>query len=233
MPDHRLRADIVPLFSDLVSRADADIHLPAAALAIARLRYPEMDVAFYLAELAEIGRDACLMVSRYPEADPIAVLNVLLFEEHGFEGDRENYYDPRNSFLNDVLERRRGIPITLALLYMEAGRAAGVEFRGVGFPGHFLVCHPASGRYVDVFNQGRLLDRAAFLDLLRRQGVGPEGWRDDFLQPVGRSQMLARMLNNLRRHYAQEADQNSLAVLEAMSQALESARSEGVAPMVQ
>ncbi|MBI5504305.1 MAG: hypothetical protein HY899_05865 [Deltaproteobacteria bacterium] len=220
------------MFSDLVSRADADINLPAAALAIARLRYPDLDVGMYLDEMAEIGRDAHMMVSRYSESDPLAVLNVLLFEEQGFDGDRENYYDPRNSLLNDVLDRRRGIPITLALVYIEAGRAAGVEIRGVGFPGHFLVCHPVTGRYVDVFNQGRLLDRVAFLDLLRRQGVGPEGWRDDFLQPVGNAQMLARMLNNLRRHYAQQADQPALEILGSMSQALQFAREPGIVSMI-
>lgn len=232
MPGRSFPTDIVPLFSDLVSRADADIHLPAAAMAIARLRYPDLDVALYLGEIDAIGRGARGMLAQFSEDDPIAVLNVLLFEEEGFDGDRENYYDPRNLFLNDVLDRRRGIPITLALLYIAAGRSAGVDVCGVGFPGHFLVCHPATGRYVDVYNQGRLLDRAAFLDLLRRQGVGPEGWREEFLQPVGNAQILARMLNNLRRHYAQQADQGALSILGSMLQVLELAREDGVVTMV-
>ncbi len=201
-------------------------------MAIARLRYPDLDLGLYLEEIAGIGREACLMISRRPESDPIAALNLLLFEEQGFDGDRDNYYDPRNSFLNDVLERRRGIPITLALIYMDVGHAAGVETCGVGFPGHFLVCHSATGRYIDVYNRGRLLDRAAFLDLLRRQGVGPEGWRDDFLRPVGNAQVLARMLNNLRRHYAQQADEGALAMLGSMLEALDLAREPGVVSMI-
>lgn len=233
MRDYRTASDNVAMFSDLVCRADGDIRLPAAALTIARLRYPELDVDAYLQEVADIGREARLMISRFPHSDPVAVLNVLLFEEEGFDGDRDNYYDPRNIFLNDVLDRRKGIPITLALVYLEAGRAAGVDLCGVAFPGHFLVSHAPTGRYIDVFNLGRLLDRPAFLDLLRRQGIGAEEWRDDFLRPVGNAQILSRILNNLRRHYAQQADQEALSVLGSMSQALAFAGSRGAGSMIQ
>lgn len=218
------RPDTVSLFVDLVSRADQDIHLPAAALAIARIAYPDLDMDFWLDEVTALRQDARVAVDRARHHDPIDALFEVVFDDHGFDGDRQNYYDPRNSFLNDVLERRRGIPITLALVLLEAAEGAGVPMVGVGFPGHFLVCHVPTERYFDVFRRGLLLDRGGFLELLRRQGLSPDAWRDEFLAPVGRAQMLARMLNNLRRHYTQTGNETALATVVAMSHALEVAR---------
>ena len=227
------REDAVTLFVDLVSRADRDIHLPAAALAIARIAYPNLDMDYWLDEIAELRQDARIAVDRYPHADPVDSLLEVIFEDHGFDGDRENYYDPRNSFLNDVLERRRGIPITLALVLLEAAQGAGVPLLGVGFPGHFLVCHPPTHRYFDVYRRGLVLDRNGLLELLRRQGLGPDAWRDEFLEPVSRAQMLARMLNNLRRHYTQTGNDSALAAVVSMSHGLEVAREPGSASLVQ
>lgn len=226
------REDAVDLFVDLVSRADRDIHLPAAALAIARIAYPDLDMDTWLREVAGLRRDAGLAAERHPRDPVAAVLNVV-FEDYAFDGDRSNYYDPRNSFLNDVLERRRGIPITLAVVVLEAAEGAGVPMSGVGFPGHFLVCHPPTDRYFDVFRRGIVLDRPGLLELLRRQGLGPDAWRDDFLAPAGRTQMLARMLNNLRRHYSQVRNENALATVIAMSHALEVARESAADHLVQ
>src|SRR6185369_2374099 len=127
-----------------------------------------------------LRQDARIAVDRSSHGDGIDTLLEVVFEDHGFDGDRENYYDPRNSYLNDVLERRRGIPITLALVVLEAAQGAGVSMVGVGFPGHFLVSHPPSRRYLDVFRRGLVLDRPALLELLRRQGLGPDSWRDEF-----------------------------------------------------
>lgn len=221
------REDTVRLFVDLVSRADEDIHLPAAALAIARIAYPDLDMDYWLQAVSELRHDARVAVERSPHSDRVESLLDVVFEQHGFDGDRENYYDPRNSFLNDVLERRRGIPITLSLVLLEAAQGAGVPLVGVGFPGHFLVCHPPSQRYLDVFRQGLVLDRVGLLELLRRQGLGPEAWRDEFLAPVSRAQMLARMLNNLRRHYSMTANETALDTVIAMSHGLELAREGG------
>lgn len=214
----------VSLFVDLVSRADQDIHLPAAALAIARVAYPDLDMDCWLDEIAVLRRDARAAVERGIHHDPVDALLEFVFEEQGFDGDRVNYYDPRNSFLNDVLERRRGIPITLATVLLEAADGAGIPMAGVGFPGHFLVTHPPSSRYFDVFRRGLVLDRTGFLELLRRQGLGADAWRDEFLAPVSRQQMLARMLNNLRRHYTQTGQEAPLAMVVAMSHGLEAAR---------
>jgi regulator of sirC expression with transglutaminase-like and TPR domain len=218
------REDTVRLFVDLVSRADEDIHLPAAALAIARIAYPDLNMDHWLDAVQELRQDARAAVDRYPRADPVETVLEVVFEDHGYDGDRENYYDPRNSFLNDVIERRRGIPITLSLVLLEAARGANVPLVGIGFPGHFLVCHPPSQRYLDVFRQGLVLDRVSLLELLRRQGLGPDAWRDDFLAPVTRSQMLSRMLNNLRRHYSQTGNESALNMVIGMSHGLELAR---------
>lgn len=227
------QTDAVNLFVDLVSRADHEIHLPAAALAIARIAYPDLDMDYWLGELVTLRRDALAAVGAAPDRDPVETLVAVVFDEHGFDGDRVNYYDPRNSYLNDVIERRRGIPITLATVLLEAADGAGVAMAGVSFPGHFLVCHPASGRYLDVFRRGLVLDRPALLELLRRQGLGPEAWQDEFLAPVGRTQMLSRMLNNLRRHYSQTGNETALATVVAMSHALEVARESAADTLVQ
>lgn len=221
------------LFSDLVSRADDDISLPAAALAIARIAYPALDMDHWLDEMESLREDARVAVSRQGRGRALETVFELLFDVLGFDGDRQNYYDPRNSFLNDVLERKKGIPITLALVTLETARAAGVPLVGVGFPGHFLVGHPPTGRYLDVFRRGLPVTRDGLLELLRRQGIGPNGWRDDFLAPVQKSQILARMLNNLRRHYAQTGNGSALDTVIAMSHGLEAARERGATSLVQ
>src|SRR5579863_3555712 len=124
-------------FAQLVQRDDQEINLAEAALAIARTEYPELDAA---AELARLDRLAAAL-DLSPRAAPlsnIAALNEYLFTQQGFSGNEEDYDDPRNSFLNEVLERRKGIPITLALVYTEVAQRRRLPVVGVGFPGHFL-----------------------------------------------------------------------------------------------
>lgn len=232
-PSMAAREDVVSLFVDLVSRADDAISLPAAALAIARVAYPDLDMDRWLDRMEMLRQDVRAAVAAAGRRDALDTVFGVVFGDHGFDGDRANYYDPRNSFLNDVLERKRGIPITLALVVLEAARAGGVPLVGVGFPGHFLVAHPPSRRYLDVYRRGLRVDQKGLQELLRRQGIGPDGWRDDFLAPVTKAQMLARMLNNLRRHYSQTGDGAALETVIAMSHALEAARERGAATLVQ
>ena len=127
-------------YANLVSGADEEINLAEGALLIASDEYVNLDIAAYLARLDQLA--ASLKRRLRPDispADTILALNRFLFEEQGFTGNAADYYDPRNSFLNEVLDRKCGIPITLAVVYVEIGRRIGLTVQGVSFPGHFLV----------------------------------------------------------------------------------------------
>ena len=130
--------DVRHRFQEVVRRPDERIDLAEAALLIAAQEYPELDVAAYLARFDEIG--ARLGQRVRDDSEPIAsVLGQFLFAELGFKGNEDDYYDPRNSFLNDVLDRRTGIPITLSTVCIEVARRAGLSVTGIGLPGHFLI----------------------------------------------------------------------------------------------
>src|SRR5207247_3635399 len=149
-------------FAALLDLPDGAIDLGHASLLIAREEYPELDVHGYLGRLDEMAREIRgRMKGTEGAKSQIAHLNRLLFEEMGFRGNREEYYDPRNSFLNDVLDRRIGIPITLSTVYLEVGRRIGCRLSGVAFPGHFLVRLVGRGAMPDVLseplNRGRIL----------------------------------------------------------------------------
>jgi regulator of sirC expression with transglutaminase-like and TPR domain len=191
-------------FSRLASSPDRDLATPA--LMIARLECPQLDPAPYLRQLDAMGAAArdrlvssgCLEDVRTTET-AVDVLNAYLFDEQGFSGNRDRYEDPSNSFLNEVLERRTGIPITLALVYMEVSRRAGIEIDGVNFPGHFLMrCAPM---ILDPFHRGARLSEHDCRRLLERH-VGEEAAFDPaLLAPATKQQMLTRMLLNLKRIY--------------------------------
>ncbi len=192
----------------------AGTSLAPAALLIARIEYPRLDVEAYLAKLDAMGELARQAVQRRVDrtADNsrlacIKAVNEYLFEELHFVGNREKYEDPRNSCLNEVLDRRTGIPITLCVVYMEVARRAGLHIDGVNFPGHFLVRCPevgsrgSSGLIIDPFHGGALLSEHDCRLLLQRQ-VGSEiAFSKSLLAPTTRLQILVRMLINLKRIY--------------------------------
>ena len=201
-------------FSRLAATPDRDLATPA--LMIARLECPYLDPAPYLAQLDVMGTTArdrlmtsgCLQGSRTSET-AVDVLNAYLFDEEGFTGNRDRYDDPSNSFLNEVLERRTGIPITLALVYMEVARRAGIQIEGVNFPGHFLMRYPPnrhdgaiiSDLILDPFHRGARLSEHDCRRLLERH-VGEEAAFDPaLLAPATKPQMLTRVLLNLKRIY--------------------------------
>jgi len=200
-----------------------DPDLAVAALMIARLEYPKLDAGPYLDRLDALGCEARLRVEAAsaggedlpPRVDPVRyarvmALNAYLFDELHFAGNDTHYEDPRNSCLNQVLDRRTGIPITLALIYMEVARRAGVDIEGVNFPGHFLLrCRAPRGMMnaddliIDAFHGGALLSEQ---DLVRRYGQSGEDGRDvpaRLLARAAKPQILARMLLNLQRTYVQ------------------------------
>ena len=204
-----------------------DPDLANAALMIARLEYPGLDARPYLEQLDTLGREARIRLSAAsrpsgdaPEGvDPVqyarvTALNEYLFTELRFIGNSVHYEDPRNSCLNEVLDRRTGIPITLALLYIEVARRAGLDVQGINFPGHFLLRCPA-GRgqpyakdlIIDAFHGGALLSADACQELLRRHQDPDDTPEDDdtlgarAFTRATKPQILARMLLNLKRIY--------------------------------
>lgn len=202
--------------------------LARGALAIARIAYPDLAPESALARLDAL---AAGVRPRLEAVAPVerraALLADYLFDECAYRGNRDDYYDPRNSFLNDVLERRTGIPITLALLLLEVGARVGVPLEGVGFPGHFLVRVVGSERaqLLDPFFGGRAIDHGELLDRLRAfdaAGGGPAGSHPQralaqALQSTGPLGILTRMLGNLLAIYRErEAHEEALATVELL-----------------
>ncbi len=184
---------------------DEKIDLVRAALTIARTEYPDLDTESYVARVDELAHRVEARITEVGDAaETIAGLNYVLFQEAGLRGNREDYYDPRNSFLNDVLDRGLGIPITLALVYMEVGRRLGFPLFGVGMPGHFLLKHyDIDGRetLIDCFNGGDILTAQDCQRRLDEIYSGQMTLRPEFLFAVSRRQILTRILNNLKAGY--------------------------------
>lgn len=183
--------------------------LAEAALLIAAEEYPALDVAAWLARLDALGARARERVPPRGDADQTAAaLTRLLVEDYGLRGNDADYYDPRNSFLNEVLERRLGIPLTLSLVYMEVGARAGVAVRGVGLPGHFVVRleRGETVRLLDPFNGGRPLDEADCRRLVERLGGGRLRFEPAHLRAVSARAILIRMLANLKGVYTALGD---------------------------
>jgi regulator of sirC expression with transglutaminase-like and TPR domain len=200
-------------------REDASIDLATAALAIARSEYPLLDSAYYLGRLECLSKRVRTRMRSNPTArETILLLNRVLFDEEGLRGNRDNYYDPRNSFLNDVLDRKLGIPITLSVVYMDVARRVGFPLAGTGMPGHFLLkhCDAMSGEtIIDPFNRGRIVSRADCRQLLKEIYSDRVEMRPFFLQAVSRRDVLTRILNNLRHiYFAQRNLQKGLTILE-------------------
>jgi regulator of sirC expression with transglutaminase-like and TPR domain len=184
-----------------IRQSDEAINLERAALYLALEEHPTLDVDIALAQLdrmADVVRDR-LPESRYP-LRVIKVINQYLYEELGFVGNRKNYYDPQNSHLNQVLERRLGIPITMALVYLAIAKRVDFPMIGIGMPGHFLIRPLVEDMdiYVDAFNGGEILFPQDCEALLQKLYQEPVALRPEFLQPVTNRQFLARMLGNLK-----------------------------------
>ncbi len=205
------------LFRREISKPEEAIPLAEAALLIAQQEYPSLDRSAYLAQLEELGRQA---KKRLRSEDPYRILETVshfLFREMSFRGNIEKYYDPRNSFLNDVLDRRLGIPITLSLVYMEVAGRLGLPLEGVGMPGHFLVKFrgPSNELFIDAFHQGVLLTAEECRQRWESVYEGNREFRAEFLASVSKRPILARMLNNLQEIYSRMGKaERALACLE-------------------
>ncbi len=196
---------------NLLIQPEVTLDLAAAALQIASEEYPELDAANYLARLDRLAERAAAQLSLSVEPDVIDSLdsiNRTLYREEGFSGNSDVYYDPRNSFLNEVLDRRTGIPITLSIIYMEVGRRLGLDIRGVGLPGHFLVkCVAASGEWlIDPFFGGKTVTEAECRQRLKRLHGEKFSFHRSFLDCVSKRQILGRLLANLKMIYLVQRD---------------------------
>jgi regulator of sirC expression with transglutaminase-like and TPR domain len=197
---------------DAADRPGPDLAAPA--FLIARVEYPRLDPGPYLDRLDAMGDEASLRIAaeagqEAPLPARLDALNRYLFRELEFKGNRDQYEDPRNSCLNNVIDRRTGIPISLSLVYIEVARRAGIRAEGINFPGHFLVralqdLHtddPDEGLIVDPFHEGALLDEDACRALLQRQMGEDVSWEPELLARATRRQILVRMLLNLKMLY--------------------------------
>ena len=209
-------------FAQAVRHRDAEIDLFSACLFIAAEEYPDLDAGRYLTKLDSF---AGMVRDRLPEPssvyDKLDALREVLFEIVGLRGNSGNFYDPRNSYVNQVLDRGLGIPITLSVIYREIAARVGVEMRGVGMPGHFLLVTGtgADEIFVDAYHSGGLLSRTECLALAMR-GKKPTGGTSlglsSRLLPVsGNRSTLRRLLTNLKLTHAKERDyKRSLAAAE-------------------
>ena len=196
----------------LCEAQDEEISLLDASLLIAMDEYPTLDVAAVRSQFAELAQAADLAAGGHSE--PLArlkSLNHFLFETHGFTGNFLDYYNPRNSYLNDVLERKTGIPISLAVIYIELGRSLGVDLSGVSFPGHFLVRVPVEGGLIiiDPFNRGKSIGADELKFRASGSGEIEAPSQDELFQmltPCDNKTVLIRMLNNLKSLYRGEKD---------------------------
>ncbi len=188
-------------FERVVQLPEHEIDLPEAALIIASDEYPDLDVSHYLHKLDAMASRLRphLPPGREPRAT-VELLNHLLYEEMEFSGNRENYYDPRNSYLNDVLDRRTGLPITLSIVYLALGRRLGLPLVGVGLPGNFIVkWQDRENRLlIDPFNKGEILDEFGVEALVRDTYHPSARFQAEWLNAVGSRYILVRLLNNLK-----------------------------------
>ena len=204
-----VRGGFQGMFEGMMARPDEDIDLARAALYIAGGEYPDLDLEHYLTVLDALGAGARRHIGEGLEPrEIIPRLSDYLYTDQGFQGNRDDYYDPGNSYLNHVLDRKTGIPIMLSLVHMEVGKHLGLAFEGIGLPGHFIIkTGPAEEElYVDPFEGGRMLSRADCEDRVRSMFGGRIELQDEHLVPYTRKQHLGRILNNLKHIYRSRGD---------------------------
>ncbi len=205
--DHSIMNDARNQFTAIAAREP--VPLARGALLIAKEEYPDLDVEKYTDRLAALAREAEPAVHAGADTvERVQLLSHFLFAEKGFEGNRDQYSDPRNSFLNEVLDRRLGIPITLSVVYLEVGRRLGINLYGVSFPTHFLVkaVDERGEMIIDPFCGGTILGldeiRARLAELYNQ----PVEVHPAMIKAVGARHILARMLRNLKEIYSTASD---------------------------
>jgi regulator of sirC expression with transglutaminase-like and TPR domain len=208
------------LLAEELSRSEAELNLARSALLIAAEEYPQLCVDLYLARLDQVAEEVNDRLAN-ETAPPVVLDEVIrtLYGRRRLSGNREAYYDPRNSFLNDVLDRGVGIPLTLAIVLLEVGWRLGLPLEGVNFPGHFLVRYAGSEvrLLIDPFDGGRIRFEDEAQQVLDQAYGGVVAMRSAFLRPASRREMLLRLLTNLNGIYTRVGDdRRALAVVERL-----------------
>lgn len=207
-------------FTTLISGDDSGIDLARAALLIAAEEYPGLDIDQHMGRLEELAAQVRLRLENGEEKtirmpttaneciDVLHALNMVLFEQEHFRANRSNYYDPQNSFLNKVLERRLGIPLTLSLLYIEVGKRLGLRIEGVGMPFHFIVrcALQETTIYIDPYERGKFLNEQDCRQRIAQIFKDQEDFDPHWLEPLSAKQLLVRMLTNLKHIYIHKGD---------------------------
>jgi regulator of sirC expression with transglutaminase-like and TPR domain len=196
-----------PEFKKLLGGRDEDVDLVRLMFEFAGDAYPDLNPRAALDELDALGRQARGMVESAAGAGMAARLETvatLLYEEARFRGNQAEYYDPRNSYLNDVIARRLGIPISLAIVYVAIGRMAGIDLYGVGTPGHFVVGCASAGEtwYIDPFTDGAVLDEYACRERIHRVLGQADVLTSEHFRPATTREIAARVLRNLKAAHA-------------------------------
>ena len=214
--------EVIEEFREAVSGPTDDVPLARAALIAARAEYPDLDIDSYERRLQDIAETLEQQLSKsgvrdYPRRTVLAV-NQLLYRELGFRGNADAYDDPRNLYLNYVLSERRGIPVSLAIVYSEVCQRVGLDVKAVGLPGH-LICRylpddaEADGDelLLDVFSAGRLMTTKDCQSLVRNIFGSRMPFKDHYLSPLQPRQVIQRLLHNLKAGYLQRGDEDRAA----------------------
>ena len=195
-----------------MQKPEEQIHLAEAALYIARDEYPHIDIPGYLKQIKEWSNLLKQQSTKRPGFSRVDLLNDLLFQKMQFTGNIDNYYDPKNSFLNDVIDSRKGIPISLSVIYLELAWSLGLDATGIGFPGHFLVRVNHRGKivYVDAFYKGRIMTADDCVEFWNDISEGEVEFQNSFLSQLNKQQILIRMLRNLKGIYLEQKSYKKL-----------------------
>lgn len=182
--------------------------LATLALIVSKLEYEDLDIEDELDSFKQLQSVLGSRLKKYSSMlEKLNEISEYFFSELGFSGNVDNYYDPKNSFINEVLNRRQGIPITLAILYMEIALRLGVKVEGIGMPGHFLIgaYDESETYYVDVFNKGMVVSREECRAMFDSHVSKSLAWDDRYLSPVNNRYIISRLLRNLKYIYLNEA----------------------------
>ncbi|MCH8022944.1 MAG: tetratricopeptide repeat protein [Thaumarchaeota archaeon] len=201
--------DAVAALSQYTKVPDDEIPLLRAALSIALIEYPDLDLDKEMSEISSLIDGIKRRNDSIDDTgETLRSINQYLFGKLGFKGNKDDYYNPRNSLLNEVLKRKTGLPITISSIYLEVGWNLGLDLHGIGFPGHFIIgCRVNEGiKYLDPFNSGRELTEKSMQKILDDIYQGRLILNDSFLKPLSKRMILVRMLNNLGGIYLENRE---------------------------